>query len=51
MVKNTLARRAIKDTPAEPVADEFNGPVGIVFGYDDPTAPPRILTKFIKGMQ
>jgi len=48
VVKNTLARLAIKDTPSEPLIDDLQGPVGVVFGFDDPAAPPRILVKFMK---
>jgi large subunit ribosomal protein L10 len=48
VVKNTLARIAVKGTGSEKLADEFTGPVGVAFGFDDPSAPPRVLVEFAK---
>lgn len=43
--KNTLASRAAKSLGYD--LDEYlAGPVAIAFGYDDPTAPARVLAQF-----
>lgn len=46
--KNTMVRRAIAGTPFEGLADALKGPSGIAFGYEDATAPAKILDKSIK---
>ncbi|WP_027309275.1 50S ribosomal protein L10 [Caloramator sp. ALD01] len=46
VVKNTLALRAAKEAGIEGLEQYFEGPVAIAFGYDDPTAPARILANF-----
>ena len=48
VVKNTLARIAVKGTPSEQLVDEFNGTVGVVFSFEDATAAPRILVDYMK---
>lgn len=45
--KNTMVRRAIVGTPYEPLADALKGPSGIAFGYEDATAPAKVLDKSI----
>lgn len=47
VVKNTLTSRAAKELGYD--LDQFlAGPVAIAFGYEDPTAPARILADFAK---
>jgi len=48
VVKNTLLRRAVRDTDMEAVSDYFKGPTAVVIGYDDPVAPAKILSDFAK---
>lgn len=36
ITKNTFIRRAIQQTPYEPLNDKLGGPVGLVFSFDDP---------------
>jgi large subunit ribosomal protein L10 len=48
VVKNTLARRALRGTPFELLADFFKGTTGIAFSGDDPVALARTLTTFAK---
>jgi large subunit ribosomal protein L10 len=48
VVKNTLAARAAKGTPVEPVAERFVGPTAIVMSYDDVVAPAKLLAEFMK---
>jgi large subunit ribosomal protein L10 len=49
VVKNTLAARAAKGTPVEPLAEKFVGPTAIVMSYDDVVAPAKLLVDFMKG--
>jgi len=48
VVKNTLTKVAIKDTPYELLAELLKGPAAIAFGFKDQVAPAKILTQFIK---
>jgi len=51
IVKNTLAVRAAKGTPVEPVSDRFVGPTAIVMSYDDVVAPAKLLSDFMKDRE
>lgn len=47
VLKNTLARRAVKDTPFEKLADQMVGP--LIYGISsDPVAPAKLLNDFAK---
>jgi large subunit ribosomal protein L10 len=48
VVKNTLAARAAKGTPVEPLAEKFVGPTALVMSYDDVIAPAKLLAEFMK---
>lgn len=48
VVKNTLAKIAIKDTPYESLGEFLQGPSGIAMGFGDQVAPAKVLTQFIK---
>jgi len=48
IVKNTLAQRAAKGTPVEPLAEQFVGPTALVMSYGDVVAPAKILADFAK---
>lgn len=48
VLKNTLARRAVKDTPFEKLADQMAGP--LIYGIsDDPVATAKVMNEFAKG--
>jgi large subunit ribosomal protein L10 len=48
VLKNTLARRAVKDTPFEKLADQMIGP--LVYGISsDPVATAKVLNEFAKA--
>ncbi len=48
VLKNTLARRAVKDTPFAKLADVMVGP--LVYGISsDPVAPAKVMNEFAKG--
>jgi len=46
VAKNTLARRALKDTAAAKLESFLQGPTGLVFGYADPVAVTKALVRF-----
>jgi len=48
VVKNTLARRALKGTEFEPLSDFFQGTTAIAFTGNDPVALAKTLTTFAK---
>src|SRR5690606_23167484 len=48
VVRNTLARRALKGTPYECLAESFVGPTTIAFSREHPGAGARILQDFAK---
>lgn len=48
VVKNTLAKIAIKDAGAEPLNDYFEGTTAVAMSYADPVAAAKVLTQFAK---
>ena len=48
IVKNTLARLAVKGTTAESVTDHLTGTAAIAFSYKDAAAAAKVLTGFAK---
>jgi large subunit ribosomal protein L10 len=49
VVKNTLARRAIKGTDLEQLEEHFVGSTAVALTNQDPAAPAKILAKFAKN--
>lgn len=48
VLKNTLARRAVKDTPFEELTDQMVGP--LMYGISsDPVAAAKVLSEFAKA--
>lgn len=48
VLKNSLARRAVKDTPFAQLADQMVGP--LVYGISsDPVATAKVMNEFAKG--
>jgi large subunit ribosomal protein L10 len=48
VLKNTLVRRAVADTPFAPLADQMTGP--LIYGISaDPVAAAKVLNEFAKG--
>lgn len=44
VAKNTLIKRALSEYDRFPIPDEkFAGPTGLVFSYDDPVAPAKVI--------
>ena len=48
VVKNTLARRALKGTSFESLSEEFIGTTAVAYSGDDPVALAKVLTTFAK---
>jgi large subunit ribosomal protein L10 len=48
VVKNSLLVRAADDTEADLIKDHFKGPSAVAISYEDPVAPAKVLTQFVK---
>jgi large subunit ribosomal protein L10 len=48
VVKNTLARRAVKDTEFECMTEGLTGPLVLAFSQEDPGAAARVVKDFAK---
>ncbi|MGA8203922.1 MAG: 50S ribosomal protein L10 [Woeseiaceae bacterium] len=48
VVKNTLARRAVKGTDFECMQDTLKGPILLAFAKDDPGAAARVIKDFAR---
>ena len=48
VVKNTLARIAARNTPADGIVNSFEGPTAIAYNSSDPVALAKVLTAFAK---
>ena len=51
IVKNTLAQRAAKGTPIEPLADRFVGPTALIMSYNDVIEPAKVISDFAKDRE
>ncbi len=48
VVKNSLALRALKNTPLEPLAPQFDNTTGVAYTGADPVALAKVLVDFAK---
>jgi len=48
VVKNTVARRALKDSGLEAVVNTVEGPCGLIFAKEEPVAVSKALCEFLK---
>ena len=48
VVKNTLARRAVEETPAKKLQELFQGPSTVIWSESDPVTPAKILADFAR---
>ena len=46
VVKKTLARRAVQDTPFQGVSARFSGPTSVIFSYKNPVATAKVISEF-----
>ena len=51
VVKNTLSARAAVNAGFEQFGDLLKGQVSLLFGYNDPIAPLKVLVTFLKGIE
>jgi large subunit ribosomal protein L10 len=49
VVKNRLARLAVKDLPLDPLGTHFKGPTGLVFTAKDPVPVAKALQAFVRA--
>ena len=49
VVKNTLAKRALKGTAFEPLSEHFTGTTAVAYAGQDPVALAKVLTTFAKA--
>jgi large subunit ribosomal protein L10 len=49
VVKNTLAKRALKGTPFETLSEHFVETTAVAYSQDDPVRLAKILTTFMKA--
>jgi large subunit ribosomal protein L10 len=49
VVKNTLARRALKGTRFEALTEHFSGTTAVAYAGEDPVALAKVLTTFAKA--
>lgn len=48
VIKNRLARIAIKDTPFAGLDPLLSGPIAIALSQEDPVAPSKLLSQFLR---
>lgn len=48
VVKNTLAQRAVEETPLAKLRDQLVGPTAIAYSHNDAVGLAKVLTKFAK---
>ena len=48
VVKNSILRRAVVDSPVDALADTFSGPTAIAISYGDPAALAKVLVGYAK---
>lgn len=48
VIKNTLAKVAVKGTEFEVLTEVLTGPIALAFGFEDQVSPAKVMAKFIK---
>jgi ribosomal protein L10 len=48
VVKNRLAKLAVKDSPLDPLAGHLKGPTGLVIAREDPVGVAKALQAFVR---
>ena len=48
VIKNTLARRAADAAGVKDLEKELEGPIAIAFGYDDLSAPSKLINEWVR---
>ena len=50
VLKNTMVKRALDDLGIEGVSELLAGPTAVAFGYEDPVAPAKVISDFVKDV-
>lgn len=48
VIKNTLAKIALKDTVFQGIVEHLQGPTAIALGFGDEVSPAKVVTQFVK---
>ncbi len=48
VIKNTMARFAVRDLGLDEMIEYLEGPTAIAFSYEDPAAAPKVLSEYAK---
>jgi large subunit ribosomal protein L10 len=48
ITKNTLIRKAAQESGHEAIVDYLKGPTGLIFSYQDPISPAKVLHEFLQ---
>lgn len=48
VIKNTLMKRAVKGTDGESLEEYFQGPMAVMFGFQDEVPPTKTLKDFLQ---
>ena len=51
VVKNTLARLAVKNVGWDEMTPHLEGPLAIAYSFEDPSAPARVIKEFTKKVE
>ena len=51
IIKNSLARKALKGTAGEKLEDLLAGPIAVIWAKSDPVAPAKIIADFVKTVE
>lgn len=51
IVKNTLAKRAVKGTGAIAIEKLLVGPTAVIWAKKDPVSPAKVISEFAKGVE
>jgi large subunit ribosomal protein L10 len=51
VLKNTLVKLAVKDSPLEPMQVLLSGPTAVIWSNESPSAPAKLAVKYAKDLK
>jgi large subunit ribosomal protein L10 len=51
VIKNSMLKRAVDMLEIKGLDEYLSGPTAVAFGYNDPVAPAKVLTEFVKKLK
>ncbi len=48
ITKNTMIRMAVQESEFDAIIDYLKGPTGLIFSYQDPISPAKVLYEFLQ---